>query len=236
MEIFLKKLIGTSASGGYRNYRYLWEYFDLNNNSWDTLFDSNLNPYTGEELFFDPDSLPTNTTSYRRMAYSLSVGVPSNSVVITVLPIIPPPVVSKPVVCFGNYVGPLGATPLNGYRVEWFKTKNLTTLMPNPPIPDSLDSDGELFWISQVDTLTGCRSDLDSVFFRMTIPPNPPTLSGKPPFVCKSDLNGVDLTPIIDTNTIHRINWIDKDGYTPLSNAPNPVWNGIDDRRFTMLL
>jgi gliding motility-associated-like protein len=224
-----QKLIGTSASGGYRNYRYLWEYFDLNNNSWDTLFDSNLNPYTGEELFFDPDSLPTNTTSYRRMAYSLSVGVPSNSVVITVLPIIPPPVVSKPVVCFGNYVGPLGATPLNGYRVEWYRTKNLTTLMSNPPIPDSLDSDGELFWISQVDTLTGCRSDLDSVFFRMTIPPNPPTLSGKPPFVCKSDLNGVDLTPIIDTNTIHRINWIDKDGYTPLSNAPNPLWNGIDD-------
>ena len=47
--------------------------------------------------------------------YSLSVGVSSNSVDITVLAPAPP-VVNLPQVCFGNYVGPLSATPINGFN------------------------------------------------------------------------------------------------------------------------
>ena len=172
----------------------------------------------------------------RRMAYSLSIGVPSNSVVITILPSIPPPIVSKPVVCYGDYVGPLGATPINGFEIQWFDQNNLTTLRPSPPIPDSLENNVQVFWVSQIDTLTGCRSDLDSIDFRMALPPNRPILSGQSPNICKSDLNGTDLTPTVEIDTVHRINWFDKDGVTPLSSAPQPVWNGIDDSEYIMLL
>ena len=60
--------------------------------------------------------------------YSLSVGVSSNSVDITVLAPAPPPVVNLPQVCFGNYVGPLSATPINGFEIEWYDQNNLTSL------------------------------------------------------------------------------------------------------------
>ena len=98
-------LTGTIPEGGDSLYRYVWEYYDLTTSSWDTLRSTSGVAYTQPVLPFDPNDLFTESISLRRMVYSLSVGVSSNSVDITVLAPAPPPVVNLPQVCFGNYVG-----------------------------------------------------------------------------------------------------------------------------------
>ena len=175
-------------------------------------------------LPFDPNEPFIESISLRRMVYSLTVGVSSNSVDITVLAPAPPPTVNLPQVCFGNYVGPLSATPINGYAIEWYDQNNLTSLRLTPPIPDS--SAGP-WYVSQVDTITGCRSPLSKVEFEWVAEPNPPLT--KPAFVCKTDPSGFDLLANVDTNTLFRVNWYDTDTLTPLALSPKVAWNGLND-------
>ena len=191
---------------------------------WDTLKDLSGNAYMQPVLPFDPNEPFIESISLRRMVYSLTVGVSSNSVDITVLAPAPPPTVNLPQVCFGNYVGPLSATPINGYAIEWYDQNNLTSLRLTPPIPDS--SAGP-WYVSQVDTITGCRSPLSKVEFEWVAEPNPPLT--KPAFVCKTDPSGFDLLANVDTNTLFRVNWYDTDTLTPLALSPKVAWNGLND-------
>jgi gliding motility-associated-like protein len=219
-------LTGTQPEGGDSLYRYVWEYLNLDVSppQWDTLKDLSGNAYMQPVLPFDPNEPFIESISLRRMVYSLTVGVSSNSVDITVLAPAPPPTVNLPQVCFGNYVGPLSATPINGYAIEWYDQNNLTSLRLTPPIPDS--SAGP-WYVSQVDTITGCRSPLSKVEFEWVAEPNPPLT--KPAFVCKTDPSGFDLLANVDTNTLFRVNWYDTDTLTPLALSPKVAWNGLND-------
>jgi hypothetical protein len=220
-------LSGTQPEGGDSLYRYVWEYYNLVDNSWDTLRNSSGVAYTQPVLPFDPNEPLVESISLRRMVYSLSIGVSSNSVDITVLAPAPPPVVNLPEVCFGNYVGPLSATPINGFEIEWYDQNNLTSLRTSPPIPDSAAGP---WYVSQVDTISGCRSPLAKVEFDWVAEPNPPFTNSA--FVCKSDLTGYDLIGHVDTTTDFRINWFDKDTITPLALSPKVAWDGFNDTVF----
>jgi len=100
-------LTGTQPEGGDSLYRYVWEYLNLDVSppQWDTLKDLSGNACMQPVLPFDPNEPFIESISLRRMVYSLTVGVSSNSVDITVLAPAPPPIVNLPQVCFGNYVG-----------------------------------------------------------------------------------------------------------------------------------
>ena len=217
-------LTGTSPEGGDSLYRYVWEYYDLTTSSWDTLRSTSGVAYTQPVLPFDPNDLFTESISLRRMVYSLSVGVSSNSVDITVLAPAPPPVVNLPQVCFGNYVGPLSATPINGFEIEWYDQNNLTSLRTSPPIPDS--SAGP-WYVSQIDTISGCRSPLEKVEFDWVDEPNSPLTNAA--FVCKSDYTGYDIIGHVDTNNNFQVNWYDTDTITPIALSPKVAWDGIND-------
>ena len=217
-------LMGTQPEGGDSLYRYVWEYYNLTTSTWDTLKDVDGIPYTQPILPFDPNEPFIESISLRRMVYSLSIGASSNSVDITVLAPAPPPVVNLPDVCFGNYVGPLSATPINGFEIEWYDQNNLTSLRTSPPIPDSAAGP---WYVSQIDTLTGCRSPLAKVEFEWVAEPNPPLTNAA--FVCKSDPSGYDLIGNVDTTTVFRINWFDKDTLTPLALSPKVAWDGAND-------
>ena len=220
-------LSGTQPEGGDSLYRFVWEYYNLVDNSWDTLRNASGIAYTQPTLPFDPNEPIIESISLRRMVYSLSVGVSSNSVDITVLAPAPPPVVNLPEVCFGNYVGPLSATPINGFEIEWYDQNNLTSLRTSPPIPDSAAGP---WYVSQMDTISGCRSPLAKVEFDWVAQPNPPLTNSA--FVCKSDLTGNDLIGHVDTTTDFRINWFDKDTITPLALSPKVAWDGFNDTVF----
>ena len=220
-------LSGTLPEGGDSLYRYVWEFYNLADNSWDTLRNANGVAYTQPVLPFDPNEPMIESISLRRMVYSLSVGVSSNSVDITVLAPAPPPVVNLPDVCFGNYVGPLSATPINGFKIEWYDQNNLTSLRSSPPIPDSAAGP---WYVSQIDTISGCRSPLDKVEFEWVAEPNPPLTNSA--FVCKSDLSGYDLIGHVDTATAFRVNWFDRDTITPLALSPKVAWDGLNDTVF----
>ncbi|MDB4177147.1 gliding motility-associated C-terminal domain-containing protein [Schleiferiaceae bacterium] len=220
-------LSGTQPEGGDSLYRYVWEYYNLADNSWDTLKNASGVAYTQPVLPFDPNEPMIESISLRRMVYSLSVGVSSNSVDITVLAPAPPPIVNLPDVCFGNYVGPLSATPINGFKIEWYDQNNLTSLRNSPPIPDSAAGP---WYVSQIDTISGCRSPLAKVEFEWVAEPNPPLTNSA--FVCKSDLSGYDLIGHVDTTTDFRINWFNKDTITPLALSPKVAWDGLNDTVF----
>ena len=217
-------LTGTQPEGGDSLYRYVWEYYNLTTSLWDTLVDSDELPYTQPILPFDPNESFETSITLRRMVYSLSIGESSNSVNITVLPPAPAPIVNLPQVCFGNYVGPLSASPINGFAIEWYDQNNLTSLRTSPPIPDS--SAGP-WYVSQIDTISGCRSPLEKVEFEWIAEPNAPLTSSA--LVCKSDPTGYDLISNVDTTTIFRINWFDKDTLTPVALSPKVAWDGLND-------
>ena len=72
--------------------------------------------------------------------------------------------------------------------IEWYDQNNLTSLRTSPPIPDS--SAGP-WYVSQIDTISGCRSPLEKVEFDWVDEPNSPLTNAA--FVCKSDYTGYDI-------------------------------------------
>ena len=141
-----------SARGGSGEYFYSWEYYDAVDSLWYPYLDTSGTPVTDPILAFDPSVGFTKSQKFRRVVMDHSVTKFTAATHITVMPKPEPPIVDTPLVCFGNWVGQLGATPTAGFEVEWYNYNNRSSLRANPPIIDSLYAGDQIYYVAQRDT------------------------------------------------------------------------------------
>ncbi|MDC0377478.1 immunoglobulin domain-containing protein, partial [Schleiferiaceae bacterium] len=180
-----------SASGGSGEYFYSWEYWNRVDSIWEPYLDTSGAQVTDPILAFDPTVGFIESQIFRRAVYDHTVKKYTTATHITVLPKPGPPIVDTPIVCFGDWVGALGATPTAGYEVEWYNYNNVTSLRANAPVLDSLYAGDQIYYVAQRDTIFGCSSDLKKVVFRMQGLPLPPTVH--PIAVCENDTLQIEL-------------------------------------------
>ena len=206
-----------SASGGSGEYFYSWEYYDAVDSLWYPYLDTSGIPVTDPILAFDPSVGFTTSQKFRRAVTDHSVTKFTAATHIIVMPKPEPPIVDTPLVCFGNWVGQLGATPTAGFEVEWYNYNNRSTLLANPPIMDSLYAGDQIYYVAQRDTLFGCSSDLKQVVFRMQGLPLPPTVHQVD--ICENDTTQIMLTAD-STIADYELLWFGKDTITGISGTP----------------
>lgn len=206
-----------SASGGSGEYFYSWEYWNRVDSIWEPYLDTSGAKVTDPVLAFDPTVGFIESQIFRRVVYDHTVKKYTTATHITVLPKPDPPVVDTPLVCFGSWVGQLGATPTAGYEVEWYNYNNRSSLRSTPPIMDSLYAGDQIYYVAQRDTLFGCSSDLKKVVFRMQGLPLPPTVH--PLDVCENDTNQIELTAD-STIANYELLWFEKDTITGIAGTP----------------
>ena len=206
-----------SASGGSGEYFYSWEYWNRVDSIWEPYLDTSGAKVTDPVLAFDPTVGFIESQIFRRVVYDHTVKKYTTATHITVLPKPDPPVVDTPLVCFGSWVGQLGATPTAGYEVEWYNYNNRSSLRSMPPIMDSLYAGDQIYYVAQRDTLFGCSSDLKKVVFRMQGLPLPPTVH--PLDVCENDTNQIELTAD-STIANYELLWFEKDTITGIAGTP----------------
>ena len=206
-----------SASGGSGEYFYSWEYWNRVDSIWEPYLDTSGAKVTDPVLAFDPTVGFIESQIFRRVVYDHTVKKYTTATHITVLPKPDPPVVDTPIVCFGSWVGQLGATPTAGYEVEWYNYNNRSSLRSTPPIMDSLYAGDQIYYVAQRDTIFGCSSDLKKVVFRMQGLPLPPTVH--PLNVCENDTNQIELKAD-STIANYELLWFEKDTITGISGTP----------------
>ena len=206
-----------SASGGSGEYFYSWEFYDPVDSIWEPYLDTGGVIVTDPILAFDPTVGFTESQKFRRVVTDHSVTKFTVATHITVLPKPEPPIVDTPIVCFGDWVGALGATPTAGYEVEWYNYNNITSLRADAPVLDSLYAGDQIYYVAQRDTIFGCSSDLKKVVFRMQGLPLPPTVH--PIAVCENDTLQIELKAD-STIANYRLLWFEKDTITGVSGVP----------------
>ncbi|MDA9217904.1 gliding motility-associated C-terminal domain-containing protein [Schleiferiaceae bacterium] len=206
-----------SASGGSGEYFYSWEFYDPIDSIWEPYLDTAGVIVTDPILAFDPTVGFTESQKFRRVVTDHSVTKFTVATHITVLPKPEPPIVDTPIVCFGNWVGALGATPTAGYEVEWYNYNNSTSLRSDAPVMDSLYAGDQIYYVAQRDTIFGCLSDLEQVVFRMQGLPLPPTVI--PIVVCENDTVQIELSAD-STIANYELLWFEKDTVTGIAGTP----------------
>jgi gliding motility-associated-like protein len=206
-----------SASGGSGEYFYSWEFYDPIDSVWEPYLDTAGVIVTDPILAFDPTVGFTESQKFRRVVTDHSVTKFTVATHITVLPKPEPPIVDTPIVCFGNWVGALGATPTAGYEVEWYNYNNSTSLRSDAPVMDSLYAGDQIYYVAQRDTIFGCLSDLEKVVFRMQGLPLPPTVI--PIVVCENDTVQIELSAD-STIANYELLWFEKDTVTGIAGTP----------------
>ena len=206
-----------SANGGSGDYFYAWEIYDVTDSIWKAYLDTSGVQVSDPVLAFDPTVGFKRSQRFRRLVIDHTVTKYTTTSHITVLPQPQAPVVDTPMVCFGKYVGTLGATPTSGYEIEWYNNNNTSSILNNAPVMDSLYAGDQIYYVAQRDTIFGCVSDLKKVVFRMEGLPLPPTVV--PVSVCENDTSRFELEA--DTTiTNSSLLWFGADTITGLSGTP----------------
>ena len=206
-----------SASGGSGEYFYSWEIYNSTDSLWEPYLDTAGVIVTDPILAFDPTVGFIESQMFRRVVTDHTVSKFTVATHITVLPKPEPPIIDTPLVCFGSWVGELGATPTAGYAIEWYDYNNLTSLRNEPPIMDSLYAGDQSYYVAQRDTLFGCSSELQQIIFRMQGLPLTPTVL--PMEVCENDTVQFELRAD-STIANYELLWYGKDTVTYISGTP----------------
>ena len=128
------------------------------------------------------------------------------------------PVVSNVGYCIGATASVLTATATAGHTLKWYADATTSTALAAAPVPSTSQAGTTVFYVSQVNTATGCESDRSVI----TV-----TVSGKPlaPVVANiSYCQGATASALTATATVgHTLKWYaDATTSTALAAAPVP--------------
>ncbi len=124
-------------------------------------------------------TVPGNYTYYVTQTASGCPSV-SDTVYLTIYALPSRPVAANQVVCFGNPTPDLVATSTTGNdTVHWYNSPALTPVLftGNPFTTGQTTVGSYTYYVTQTDTVTGCRSNPDTVSLTINNIPNKPTIN-----------------------------------------------------------
>jgi gliding motility-associated-like protein len=206
---------GAPASGGSGTYTYQWQQKSQAQSSF-----TDIQGATGTTLI---PSVLQQTTTYRRKVTDMGVVSYSNEVTVTISPVPNAPTTSDTTYCQSANLTVLVSTRVgaaSGHTLRWYATGAGGVADVNAPIYSAAVVGVNDYYVSQVNTTTGCESPRKKVTITTRSLPNAPIVPADQ-FYCVGQANPSALTATRNSSA-NSLNWFDSDGITRLTSAPVP--------------
>jgi gliding motility-associated-like protein len=203
------------ASGGSGTYAYQWQRKEQGQTAF-----TDIPGAVGTTLI--PPVLQT-TASYRRKVTDMNIVGYSNEVSVTISPVPNAPLASDTTYCQSANLTVLVSTRVSvssGHTLRWYATGAGGTPDPNSPIFSAALVGVSDYYVSQVNTTTGCESPRRKVSLTTRALPNAPIVPADQ-YYCVGQVNPSALTATKGSSA-NTLVWFDSDGVTRLTSAPTP--------------
>jgi gliding motility-associated-like protein len=205
----------SAASGGSGSYSYQWQQMLQGQ----TVF-NDMQGATGTTLI--PPVLQS-TSSYRRKVTDMGIVAYSNEVMVTVSPVPPTPLATDTNYCQSSNLTVLVSTRVTadpGHTLRWYATGAGGQADANSPIYSAALVGVNDYFVSQVNTTTGCESVRRRVSITTRSLPNAPIVPADQ-YYCVGQVNAAPLSATLGSSA-NSLRWFDSDGSTRLTSAPTP--------------
>ena len=205
----------SGASGGSGSYSYQWQQMLQGQ----TVF-NDMQGATGTTLI--PPVLQS-TSSYRRKVTDMGIVAYSNEVMVTVSPVPPTPLATDTNYCQSANLTVLVSTRVTadpGHTLRWYSTGAGGQADANSPIYSAALVGVNDYFVSQVNTTTGCESVRRRVSITTRPLPNAPIVPADQ-YYCVGQVNAAPLSATLGSSA-NSLRWFDSDGATRLTSAPTP--------------
>jgi gliding motility-associated-like protein len=203
------------ATGGSGTYAYQWQQKAQGQTSF-----ADIQGATGTTLI---PSVLQATTTYRRKVTDMTIVAYSNEVTVTISPVPSSPTTRDTTYCQSSNTTVLVSTRVgasSGHTLRWYSTGAGGVADVNSPIFSAALVGVNDYFVSQVNTTTGCESPRKKITITTRALPNAPIVPADQ-FYCVGQTNPSALTATKNTSA-NSLNWFDSDGITRLTSAPVP--------------
>jgi gliding motility-associated-like protein len=205
----------SAASGGSGSYSYQWQQMLQGQTAF-----SDVQGAIGTTLI--PPVLQS-TSSYRRKVTDMGIVAYSNEIMVTISPVPSTPQAADTNYCQSSNLTVLVSTRVAaspGHTLRWYTTGAGGQADANSPIYSAALVGVNSYFVSQVNTTTGCESVRRKVSITTRPLPNAPIVPADQ-YYCVGQVNPSPLSATLGSSA-NSLRWFDSDGATRLTSAPTP--------------